>query len=102
MTCTVQRNNVGTVFRVTFTTCAGVALDISSATTKEIIFKSPDGTRTAKTGSYTNTGTDGKLEYSSEADFLSEAGEWSIQGHVIIGSQNFHTTVGTFTVAKNL
>ena len=102
MTCAVQLNNVGTVFRVTFQTCAGAALDISSATTKEIIFKSPGGTRTTKDGSYTNTGTDGQLEYSSEAGFLSETGEWFIQGHVIIGAQDFRTTVGTFTVDKNL
>lgn len=98
----VQKNNIGTVFRVTFIDCDAAVIDISAATTKEIIFKTPDGTRLAKAGSYATNGTDGKLDYASESGFLSVTGVWSIQGHVIIGAQDLYTEVDTFGVLNNI
>jgi len=102
MTCSVQKNNIGTVFRLTFKDCAAAVIDISTATTKNIIFKSPSGTSATKAGAFVTDGTDGMLDYTTEADFLTEAGTWSVQGHVVIGSQNFKSDISTFNVVDNL
>jgi hypothetical protein len=103
MACTsVQKNNVGTVFRMTFKDCDAVVIDISSATTKELIFESADGARSAKAGVFATNGTDGVLDYTTEAAFLNIAGTWSIQGHVVIGAQDFYTDIQQFTVIDNL
>ena len=102
MTCTVQKNNVGTIFRLTFQDCAGSLIDISTATTKEIKFKKPSGTTATKAGTFTTDGSNGKLEYTSESGLLDEITTWQIQGHVIIGTQDFNTTIGTFEVVENL
>lgn len=103
MACnTVQKNNVGTVFRVTFKDCDLAVINISTATTKEIIFRDHDGTTTNKAGAFATDGTDGVLDYTTESGFLAEAGTWSIQGHVVIGTQDFYTEIDTFTVIDNL
>jgi len=102
MSCSIQKNNVGTVFRMTFKDCDGVVIDISSASTKNMIFASPSGVSSTKAGAFTTDGSNGQLDYTSEADFLNEAGTWSVQGHVIIGAQNFKSDISTFTVIDNL
>jgi len=102
MTCTVQKSNIGTVFELTIQDCNGTAVDVSAASTMQIIFESPAGTRTAKTAAHTTDGIDGKIEYASESGLLDESGAWNIQGRVVIGAQDFYSSVSTFSVVDNL
>lgn len=64
----------------------GVALDISSASTKEILLKSPSGVVVAYAASFSTDGTDGLMEYATTTDDLDEAGIWRMQGHLILAS----------------
>lgn len=99
----VRENDIGVVFRITITKNSdGTVLDISSATTREIVFRRPSGVIVTKTAVVTNSGTDGKMEYVSEADFLNETGNWKLQGHVIVGSNDLTTEMGAFSVNKVL
>ena len=73
----VQLNDYGTVFRVTITD-DGVAVDVSSATTKSIIFKPPSGSKTTKTATFTGSGTDGRIQYTTVAGDINVVGLWYI------------------------
>ena len=76
--------------------------DISAATTKEFVFKRPDGTTFTKTAVFVTDGSDGQIRYLSVAADFDMAGWWRIQGHVIEGSQNHHTKKATFKVLATL
>ena len=55
---------------------------------KEIIFKKPGGTLLSKSATFTNTGTDGKIEYKTVAGDIDEIGTWEWNPHVIISAGN--------------
>ena len=59
----IHMNDVGTKFLVTVTD-GTTAVDISSATTKQLIFQKPSGTKLTKATAFTSDGTDGKMQYS--------------------------------------
>lgn len=75
----VRVGDEGTVFAVSLTD-AGVVVDPSAATVKEIRFKKTDGTQVYKTASV--AGTD--LEWPSEAGFFAAAdvGTWYFWGYI--------------------
>lgn len=104
MTQQTQANDVGVVLELTITKESdGTALDISSATTRQILLKPPRGGATVtKTATLSGAGTDGKMRYVTEAGVLSAAGTWKIQGRVVIGSLDVHTSVEDFAVIGNL
>ena len=99
-------NDIGTVFRVTVydtsSTGTSTVADISSASTKKIIFKRPDGTTFEKVAVFTNTGTDGKIEYVSVDGDLDIAGRWRLQAYVATSAGTWRTDVGDFKVFENL
>ena len=97
----IHINDVGTQFLVTVTDGTS-AVDISSATTKQLIFKKPSGTKLTKTASFITDGTDGKIKYNVAADDLDEAGSYKLQGKVIISDGTFYTDIHTFKVYRNL
>jgi len=80
--------NVGTTFRATIKDQDNVVVDVSSATTQEIIFKKPGGTLITRATSFVTDGTDGKIEYKTLAADIDEEGTWEWQPHVILGAGN--------------
>jgi hypothetical protein len=80
----------------------GVVVDISGATTKEIIFKDPDGGSATGTASFTTDGVDGKMFVVAEADQLGTAGVWKWQGYVVLATKPWNTDVHEFRVHANL
>ena len=84
----------GTLFRVLILDCdTGLAIDISLATTIEIVFEDPLGTVVRKTASFTTDGTDGYIEYRTVTGDIDMSGSWTIQGFVSgIGFKNSSTT----------
>jgi hypothetical protein len=93
--------DVGTIFEGTFYD-GGVIVDISAATTKEILFRKPDGTVVTKTGTFSTDGTDGKLRYTTIAGDLDQAGDWRVQGYIVTPTGSWKSSVETFTVLANL
>jgi hypothetical protein len=100
MTCcndTIHVNDVGTQFIVTIEDCNG-PIDISAYTPLQLTFAKPDGTTSSKTATFYTDGTDGKIQYITLAGDIDMAGEWKIQGLV----SGFHSSIGSFTVQRNL
>lgn len=79
-------------------------LDISTATTTQIIFTAPArGDRVVKTASFVSDGTDGKLRYSLTTTDLPRSGPWRLQGYVVLASgQEYHTKEDFLVVKKPL
>ena len=95
--------DVGTLFKVRIINCdTGSPVDISAATTKEIVFEDPLGAVARKTATFTTNGEDGWIEYVIMADDLDMSGTWKIQGYIEgIGFKNSSNT-STFTVTDIL
>ena len=103
----VHLDDIGTIFRATINDCDEITgiqsiLDISSATTKELIFKSPLGIVKTKTASFTTDGTDGKIEWTTVAADLDVIGEWKLQAYIVLPSGSWRSDIGCFTVYENL
>ena len=81
--------DTGAIIRLTVeerdeTTGEWEAVDISGATLKELVFRTPRGNKLVKTATFTNAGTDGKLQYTTDADFFNVkdrglVGTWQVQ-----------------------
>lgn len=97
----IHKGDVGTILRVTVTD-DGAAVDISAATTKQLWLRSPSGAVSTKTATFTGSGTDGKLQYTTIAGDLSSTGDWQIQAYCVFSSSSFLSQIGTFTVCENL
>ena len=102
MSCGTHINNIGTDFQVTITDCNGSALDISDATTKNIIFKKPSGTVLTKTALFVNDGSDGLLRYISVSGDINELGTWKIQADVTTPDGVWRSNFESFKVYRNL
>lgn len=103
MACEIHEGDIGTIFRLTIVDCDSVAIDISTATVKDIVFKKPDGTSVTKAGVFYTNGTDGIIDYTTIADDLNMIGEnWKIQAVVTLSTGRWSSDVGTFTVYGNL
>jgi PKD repeat protein len=77
-------------------------VDISSATTKEIIFKKSDGTTLTKTALFSTDGTDGKVQYATISGDINMSGLWSVQAHIISSSGEWKSSVANFDVYGNI
>lgn len=79
-----------------------LVLDISSATTKQLIFVKPDGTKLTKTATFYTNGTDGKLSYVTQSTDLDQQGSWKIQAKITLPSGTWSSSIGKFKVYANL
>ena len=101
MSQSIRVNDTGTEFRIQITD-EDVAVDLSSATTLQLIFKKPSGeTLTVDAQLYTD-GTDGIIYYNTVDGDIDESGVWKLQSYVVVGSAAYSSTVGTFKVECNL
>jgi hypothetical protein len=98
----IHVGDIGTVFTVTILDQDSAVVDISSATTKNMIFKKPDGTKVTKTGVFVSDGTDGKMKYTTVSGDIDAYGEWKLQGFIDLGSTEWYTDFTKFTVHRNL
>ena len=97
----IHKGDIGTQFTVTVQDGTTV-VDISTASTKQLIFKKPGGTILTKSTSFVTDGTDGKMQYVSVDGDLSDDGVWKMKGKVIIGGNTFSTDITSFKVYRNL
>ncbi len=107
MTCSasiieeIHVSDIGTILRNTIKN-DNVVVDISTATTKNILLKKPAGSLLTKAGVFTTDGTDGQLEYVTISGDLDESGVWQIQAYIVIGSGEWHSDIKEFSVFPNL
>lgn len=80
----------------------GIAVDLSTAAVKNILFGKPDGTVVTKPAAFVTSGVDGKITYSTIAGDLDEAGVWTVQGYVETATQKLWTDTIQFLVKSNL
>ena len=93
--------DIGTAFRGTFKE-DGNALDISSVTTREIIFEKPNGIKVTKTAVFFTDGTDGILQYVSIANDIDVAGDWRLQAYIVMTGFAGFSDVVNFKVYDTL
>lgn len=80
----------------------GADVDISTATAKSIVLRSPSGDISTHTASFLTDGTDGVVYYATVAGDLNEVGIWKIQGVISIGGGTYHSNITSFKVYPNL
>ncbi len=103
MVCDIHVGDVGVQFQDTVQDCSGKTIDISSVTTKEYIFQSPDGSSFTTSASFLTNGTDGVLTYTTVAGDISVPGRWRYQVHVIFPSTlHRYSDFGIFMARQNL
>ena len=97
----IHLNDIGTKFLVTVKDGSSV-VNVSTASTKQIIIKKPSGATLTKSASFESDGTDGQINYTIIADDLDEAGTYQLQGKVILSDGTFSTDITKFKVHRNL
>lgn len=102
MTCGIHKDDIGTTIIVTVCDCNSAAIDISTADTKQIIFKKPSGANLTKDADFVTDGNDGKIQYIIQEGDIDEVGTWKIQGIVTIGAYTWHSNFESFKVHRNL
>lgn len=102
MTCGIHLGDTGTQFRVTVQDCDETVIDISDATTTEIIFKKPTGDTVTKLASFYTDGTDGIIKYTAVSGDIDTVGSWKIQSHIITPSGEWNSEFKSFKVLRNL
>lgn len=99
----VHVGDVGTLLVVTVQDENGAVVDISTASTKQILLKKPDKTTLlTKAASFATDGKDGVLNYTTIAGDVDQAGDWQIQAKVILPTGTWFSTVSTFQVDADL
>jgi len=95
----IVAGDYGQTIELTFLdTDTGAAADISGYTaSKLMIFTSPTGVVTSKTATLKTDGTDGVIQYTVEASFLT-AGNWRVRGRVASASAVLTTETEKFLV----
>ena len=93
------------MFLVTVNDCVSgtsTILDISTASSLSLVFKSPSGASNTKPATLYTDGTDGKIYYTTVDGDLNQVGTWRIQAIVNIGGGIYRSDVGTFKVFENI
>jgi len=98
----IHQNDIGTVFKVTVQNGSGTAVDVSGATTKQLIFRKPDGTNDTQSATFFTDGTDGILTYTTISGDIDTIGAWQIQANLVLASGTFLSDIAEFAVHENL
>lgn len=99
---TIKIGDVGTLFKATILDEDGAVVDISSATTLEMIFKKPNDTSSTVAASLFTDGTDGIMSYPTVDGDLDIAGKWKIQCFAELDTGEWHSSILNFDVGCNL
>ena len=99
----IHYGDVGTPLRVTLKDSqTNAVVDISDATTLQIILQKPDGSTLTKTAVFTDTGVDGQLQYVTVANDLNVVGNWQLQVYYVGASGSWRSDMAKFRVWENL
>lgn len=101
-TDTIRLGDYGTAIRATITDQYGTVIDISAATTKQIIFRLPDRSLLPKAASFYTDGTDGKLYYTLASGDINQVGRWEFEAYIVNPSGEWHSSSDDFIVKHSL
>lgn len=97
-----QAGAAGVVIEMTVGRGDGTPVDLSAASKKDFVFRTPSGTVMTKAASFVTDGQDGKLRYVTTAGDLVPAGLWELQADIIIAGFSGRTARVTFRVEENI
>lgn len=97
----IHVGDIGTTFVVTLMDRTTV-VDISAASTMQIILKPPKGAKLTKTATHVTDGEDGKMKYPTIAGDLNVPGQWQIQAYIVLSGGSWRSSKATFEVFANL
>lgn len=80
----------------------GAVVDISAASDLDVIIRKPDGVSHTKSGTLYTDGTDGKMYYTSISGDFADAGNYKLQGKVVLSGGTYYTSVSNFKVHCNI
>lgn len=98
----VQLGGVGLIFILECLSSAGELVDLTDATSVEMIFRPPAGNHFTRTAQISTPGTLGQIKYITEVGDLTQKGRWEYQGHVVWPGKDLKTSVATFEVLGNI
>ena len=76
-----------------------VAVDISSYTTRQFVFRKPDATEVTKTAVFDSDGTDGVLDYTVEDGLIDATGYWGVRAVLTKANAELTSDTVLFRVA---
>jgi hypothetical protein len=79
-----------------------LAMNLSTATKMQFVFTKPDGSEVVRDAEFFTNGTDGMVQYSTQAGDLDMEGDWKWQGEITLPDDFLHTDIQIFTVLPNL
>jgi hypothetical protein len=97
----IHVGDIGTLFEVTLYDCE-LVVDLTGATTLEIIFLKPDGSKLIASASFKTDGTDGVITYAAISGDIDQAGSWKLQAHVVLPTGEWWSDTDKFKVYANL
>ena len=95
----IIKGDSGTLIVLTVVDTNGTAYNISSATTKEMVFTSPVGRVLTRTALFYTDGSDGKIKYTSIKGDFDDVGSWLLQAHIVTSTYDRKSEATNFTVA---
>ena len=97
----IHKNDIGTILRVTIYDGSTI-VDISTATTKTIYLRKPNGVILTKTAVFYTDGSDGIIQYIVQSTDLDQDGTWGIQAYIVLSDGSWRTDMSTFIVYRNI
>lgn len=97
-----QVNDIGTTIKAAIVDQDGNALDVSGASTLQLIFLKPNGVQETKTATMTSGGADGIIQYVTVSGDLDVPGIWKSQGFIIDAGKEHKSSVDVFHVKPNI
>ena len=99
MSLTARVGDIGAEIRVTIKDLTGAAVNIASASPKQIRVYDPDGVLAETlTGSFYTNGTDGILSATTTASSFTRSGLWRAVGYATIGTWTGTSSTLSITV----
>lgn len=92
----IQVGDIGTEIELTVRD-EGVAVNLSAATTLQILLTSPTGVEKTLTAELVTDGTDGKLRAYTVSGTIDEEGSWYAQARVVTPSWNVTSSRARFS-----
>ncbi len=100
----VQLNDIGTHFEAVIYDGpdSSSIVDVSLATTKQIVFQKSDRTVYIATAEFKTDGTDGIVRYVTVDGDLTPKGDWKLQARVKLPDGEWNSNILEFKVLDNL
>ncbi len=99
----IRARDAGTVLRFSITDETGAAVDLSGATTTEVVIVGPN-LRDAKAvqAQCVTDGADGEIQFTTTPDTFPAEGVWRMQVHIVTAAGEWRSTVQRLTVEPAL